>query len=243
MRSVLLRRPRPGTDAAMTYLFAPPPPPALPIVGQDAQFPVRRIFCVGKNYLAHAAEMNSDAKAVFFMKPADSLVPPGAPVPYPSATQNLHHEVELVAAIDKGGRDISPDDALGHVFGYAVGVDLTRRDLQAAARDAGGPWEASKAFDASAPTGPLHPASETGPLNSAAIRLSVNGETRQDADVADMVLDLANIIAQLSALFALAPGDLIFTGTPAGVGPLVPGDAVHAEIDGLTALDFTVAAP
>ncbi len=229
----------------MSYVFPPAEPPALPVAGSGALFPVRRIFCVGKNYDAHIKEMNSaaNATAVFFMKPADALVPPGGPdlsVPYPPATNNLHHEVELVAALHKGGRDIARAAALDHVFGYAVGVDLTRRDLQAAARETGGPWEASKAFAASAPCGPIRPAAETGPLTRAAIRLSVNGAMKQDSDIADMLLDVPEIIAQLSRLFTLAPGDLIFTGTPAGVGPLVPGDAVHAEIAGLDDLDFTI---
>lgn len=224
----------------MSYVFPPAETTAIPVAGRSELFPVRRVFCVGKNYVAHIKEMNSDARAVFFMKPADAIVPPGQPVPYPPATKNLHHEVELVAALSAGGRDIAKDSALDHVFGYAVGVDLTRRDLQAEARDAGGPWEASKAFAHSAPCGPILPASETGALNRAAIRLSVNGETRQDADVGDMVLDLPEIIAQLSRLFTLHAGDVIFTGTPAGVGPLVPGDTVHAEIAGLPDLDFTV---
>lgn len=226
----------------MAHLFDPAPIPALPVAGSGDVFPVRRIFCVGKNYAAHAAEMGSDVKAVFFMKPADALVPPGGAVPYPPATSNLHHEVELVAALSAGGRDIAKDSALALVYGYAVGVDLTRRDLQAEARDSGGPWEASKAFEASAPCGPITPLSQAGPLETAEIRLSVNGQIRQDANIADMVLDLPGIIAQLSRLFTLAPGDLIFTGTPAGVGPLVPGDRVHAEIAGLGPLDFTIAA-
>lgn len=224
----------------MAYVFDPAPIPVLPVAGNGELFPVRRIFCVGKNYAAHAAEMGSDVKAVFFMKPADAVVPPGQPVPYPPGTSNLHHEVELVAALSAGGRDIAKDAALDHVYGYAVGVDLTRRDLQAEARDSGSPWEASKAFHASAPCGAIMPASKLGQLQSGAIRLSVNGEMRQDADIADMVLDLPNIIFQLSRLFTLAPGDLIFTGTPAGVGPLVPGDAVHAEIAGVGELDFTI---
>ena len=224
----------------MSYLFEPAPIPVLPIAGSGELFPVRRIFCVGKNYAAHAAEMGSDVKAVFFMKPADALVAPGAPVPYPPGTNNLHHEVELVAALSAGGSDIPKDSALDHVYGYAVGVDLTRRDIQAAARDSGGPWEASKSFAASAPCGPITPASKSGPLNAGAISLSVNGEIRQDADVADMVLDLPNIIFQLSRLFTLAPGDIIFTGTPAGVGPLLPGDTVRAEVSGLAPLEFTI---
>jgi fumarylpyruvate hydrolase len=224
----------------MSYLFEPAPTPVLPIAGSGELFPVRRIFCVGKNYAAHAAEMGSDVKAVFFMKPADALVAPGAPVPYPPGTNNLHHEVELVAALSAGGSDIPKDAALDHVYGYAVGVDLTRRDIQAAARDSGGPWEASKSFAASAPCGPITPASKSGPLNAGAISLSVNGEIRQDADVADMVLDLPNIIFQLSRLFTLAPGDIIFTGTPAGVGPLLPGDTVRAAVAGLAPLEFTI---
>jgi fumarylpyruvate hydrolase len=174
----------------------------------------------------------------FFSKPADAVVASGSQIPYPSATADLHHEVELVAALGAGGADIAVDDALALVFGYAVGVDLTRRDLQGAARAKGQPWDAAKGFDNSAPIGDIRPAN--GPPPQGRIRLSVNGAIRQDATVADMIWNVAEIISQASKLWRLEPGDLIFTGTPEGVGPLVRGDRVEGEIDGVGALDFRV---
>lgn len=223
------------------YVFAPPVQPAVPVEGASALFPVRRILCVGRNYAAHRAEMGGDDREppFFFAKPADAIVPPGRNARYPSATANLHHEVELVAALGAGGADVSVEAAMSLVFGYAVGVDLTRRDLQARAKDKGQPWEASKGFDASAPIGVIRPAALCGNVQGR-IRLTVNGETRQDASVADMIWSLPEIIAQASRLWRIEAGDLIYTGTPEGVGPLVRGDVVHGEIEGVGALDFKV---
>lgn len=220
----------------------PPPEPALPsveIIG-GGRFFVRRILCVGRNYAAHRREMGGDDRdpPFFFSKPADAVVASGSDIPYPSATADLHHEVELVTALGAGGADVSVEQALGLVFGYAVGVDLTRRDLQALARGKGQPWDAAKGFDNSGPVSAIRPASGPQPLGH--IRLTVNGETRQDAVVADMIWSVAEIISQASRLWRLAPGDLIFTGTPEGVGPLVRGDAVHGEIDGVGDLSFRI---
>jgi fumarylpyruvate hydrolase len=224
------------------YAFDPPPAPAVPVAGEAVQFPVRRILCVGRNYAAHRREMGGDDRdpPFFFSKPADALVIGGADAPYPPATANLHHEVELVVALGAGGADVSPGEALGLVFGYAVGVDLTRRDLQAAAKDKGQPWDAAKGFDDSAPISALRRVA--GPPPQGRIRLSVNGQTRQDAVLADMIWSVPEIIAEASKLWRLAPGDLIFTGTPEGVGPLNPGDAVACEIEGVGELSFRVAA-
>ena len=223
-----------------SYIFDPPPPPAVPILGEAALYPVRRILCVGRNYAAHRREMGGDDREppFFFAKPADAISPPGAEVPYPSATHNLHHEIELVAALGGGGLDVSPADALALVFGYAVGVDLTRRDLQNAAKDKGQPWDASKGFDQSAPIGVIRPAVGAAPQGR--IQLSVNGQTRQEASLADMIWNLAEVIAQASKLWRLAPGDLIFTGTPEGVGPLVRGDRVDGEIEGVGSVGFKI---
>ena len=222
-------------------LPAPSPQATVAVLGGEARFPVRRILCVGRNYAAHRREMgggDDPDPPFFFAKPADAVVASGADIPYPQATAELHHEVELVAALGAGGADVSPDDALSLVFGYAVGVDLTRRDLQSAARGKGQPWDAAKGFDQSAPIGAIRPAD--GPPPQGRIALSVNGQARQDALVSDMIWDVANIIAQASRLWRLAPGDLIFTGTPEGVGPLARGDAVACEIDGVGALSFRI---
>ena len=214
-----------------SYLFAPAPTPSLPIVGDERRFPVRRILCVGQNYAAHARERGNDPtrqEPFFFSKPADAVVVDGAAPAYPSATENLHFEVELVAAIGEGGQ----------VAGWAVGVDLTRRDLQAKAKEKGRPWDAAKGFDQSAPIGPL----TLGALPDAtgAIALSVNGETKQSSTLAEMIWNTAEIVEKAKALWAVQPGDLIFTGTPEGVGPLVAGDVVEATIAGLETLRFTV---
>ena len=234
------------------------PPPACPTVAiaQDARrFPVRRIFCVGLNYAAHASEMRQaqgqgrdgggqgerqDAAPFFFTKPADAVVESGSAIPYPSATHNLHHEIELVAALARGGANIPAARALDCVFGYAAGVDLTRRDLQAAARAAGRPWDMSKGFDQSAPIGAIRPASVIGHPARGRIALSVNGAPRQQGDLSDMILGVADIIAALSRFVALAPGDLVFTGTPSGVGPLLPGDQVDGEVEGVGAVSVTI---
>jgi fumarylpyruvate hydrolase len=224
------------------YLFDPPATPVVPVDGEAQGFPVRRILCVGRNYWAHRKEMggadDDRDPPFFFAKPADAIVTPGGEVAYPPRTSNLHHEIELVVAIDRGGADVPTDEALGLVYGYAVGVDLTRRDLQNAAKDKGQPWDASKGFDASAPISPIKP--WTGAPPQGRIRLSVNGETRQDATVADMIWNVAEIVSEASRLWRLAPGDLIYTGTPEGVGPLVRGDKVEGEVEGVGRLSFTV---
>ena len=226
----------------MTATVFPPAPAVLAAIdGTDARFPVRRIFCVGRNYAAHRAEMGGDDRdpPFFFTKPADALVPSGAMIAYARATADLHHEVELVIAIGTGGTDIRVEDALSHVYGYAVGVDLTRRDLQAAAKSKGQPWDSAKAFDQSAPLGTLR--GTTGSDLQGSIRLFVNDTPRQASQLSHMIWSVPEIIAECSRLWQLAPGDLIFTGTPEGVGPLVAGDHVRAVIDGLPELTFTIA--
>jgi len=212
----------------MTFLFPPTPAPSLPIADSDARFPVRRILCVGQNYAAHAREMgHARAEPFFFSKPADAVVTDGADPVFPTATANLHHEVELVCAVGPDG-----------IFGWAVGCDLTRRDLQAAAKEKGRPWDAAKGFDQSAPIAPL--ALGALPDPAAPIALSVNGETRQSGRLDDMVWNPDEILAKARELWDVRAGDLIFTGTPEGVGPLNPGDRVEATIGGLPALSFTV---
>ncbi|HZZ36052.1 MAG TPA: fumarylacetoacetate hydrolase family protein [Caulobacteraceae bacterium] len=223
-----------------SYAFAPPALAAVPVAGSDAAFPVRRILCVGRNYAAHRREMGGDDRdpPFFFGKPADAVVPPGGVVAYPPATSNLHHEIELVVALGKGGANVAVADALSLVFGYAVGVDLTRRDLQAAAREKLQPWEASKGFDMSAPISAIKP--WTGPAPQGRIWLTVNGHARQDAMVADMIWNTPEIISEASKLWRLAPGDLIYTGTPEGVGQLVRGDKVGGGVEGVGELAFTI---
>jgi fumarylpyruvate hydrolase len=224
------------------YAITPLSPTCLPIVGQTTLFPVRRVFCVGRNYGLHVKEMGGDPKdqpPLFFTKPADAVVGPGGAVPYPSATKDLHHEIELVAALKAGGADLSPEAAMASIFGYAAGVDLTRRDLQGAAKQSGQPWDAGKAFDASAPVGAIRPADQVDDL-SGAITLKVNGELRQDGKLSDMIWSVAEVIAEASKLWRLEPGDLIFTGTPNGVGPLNRGDQVLGAIDGVGEVAFTV---
>ena len=222
------------------FLFDPPAVVAVPVQGEAAAFPVRRILCVGRNYAAHRREMGGDERdpPFFFAKPADAIVPPGGRVAYPSRTAKLHHEIELVVALQGGGADLSPDRALDLVLGYAVGVDLTRRDLQNAAKDKGQPWEAGKGFDGSAPVSAIRP--WTGPPPQGRIAISVNGEVRQQGVIADMIWSVAEVIAEASKLWRLAPGDLIFTGTPEGVGPLARGDRVEGEIEGVGGLEFEV---
>jgi len=226
--------------AMSAYPFDPPPTVAVPVEGRSEVFPVRRILCVGRNYAAHRREMGGDDRdpPFFFAKPADAIVPPGKDVAYPPKTGNLHHEIELVVALGAGGGDVPAERALELVFGYAVGVDMTRRDLQNAAREKAQPWDASKGFDASAPISAIKP--WTGPAPQGRIRLSVNGQPRQDASVADMIWNVAEIVSEASRLWALAPGDLIYTGTPEGVGPLVRGDRVEGEVEGVGSLSFTV---
>jgi fumarylpyruvate hydrolase len=218
------------------FIFPPPPWPSVAIAKDARRFPVRRIFCIALNYAAHAREMGKEpAKSgeppVFFAKPADAVVESGATIPYPTLTNDFHHEIELVAALGRGGADIPVDQALDCVFGYAAGIDLTRRDLQAAARHAGRPWDMSKGFDRSAPIGAIRPAAEIGHPAQGRIALSVNGVLRQAGDLGDLIWSVPDIIAALSRNVALAPGDLIFTGTPSGVGPLLPGDHVEGEVE------------
>lgn len=228
----------------MPYVFPAPAIPSVAIVGRDDALPVRRIFCVGRNYAEHAREMGMDPDReppFFFTKPADAIVPGGGTIPYPPRTTNLHHEIELIVALGSGGSQISVDAALGHVFGYAVGLDLTRRDLQAEARSQGKPWDTAKGFDRSAPLSPIVPASRSGHPVRGRITLAVNGTLRQQGDLADMIWNVPEIIAELSTLFELAAGDLIFTGTPAGVGPLASGDVAHGQIEGIGELTLRIA--
>jgi fumarylpyruvate hydrolase len=222
------------------HVIAAPAPVSAPVQGQAGRYPVRRILCVGRNYAAHRREMGGDDRdpPFFFAKPADALVPPGGDVAYPPATANLHHEIELVVALKAGGAEIPVARALDLVYGYAVGVDITRRDLQAAAREKAQPWEAAKGFDQSAPISAIKP--WTGAPPQGRIWLAVNGQARQDAAVADMIWNVAEIIAEASKLWRLAPGDLIFTGTPEGVGPMVRGDAVTGGVEGVGELSFKI---
>jgi len=231
-----------GIMAMPDYVFPPAAQPAVAVAGSSALFPVRRIYCVGRNYVDHIREMGGDEREppFFFSKPADALVASGGCVPYPPATASLHHEVELVVAMGKGGTSIASDEAEAHVFGYAVGNDITRRDLQSEAKAHGRPWDTAKGFDASAPVGAISPASQIGHPGSGAIWLKVTGELRQHADLSAMIWTVPEIIAALSRLYALMPGDLIFTGTPSGVGPMVRGDRIEAGIEGLTPLNHTI---
>ncbi|HUZ14110.1 MAG TPA: fumarylacetoacetate hydrolase family protein [Caulobacteraceae bacterium] len=222
------------------YAFEPPPQPWVPILGEETRFPVRRIYCVGRNYAAHRREMGGDDRdpPFFFAKPADAVVGPGGDIAYPAQTADLHHEMELVVALGGGGADVPAGAALGLVFGYAAGVDLTRRDLQGAYRAKGQPWEGAKGFDASAPISAVRRWS--GPAPQGRIRLAVNGRVRQDASLDQMIWNVPEIIAEASRLWRLAPGDLIFTGTPEGVGPLARGDRVEGEVEGVGALAFAI---
>ena len=218
------------------YVFASPAPVGVTVRGGEEIFPVRRVFCVGRNYAAHAREMGGDPTReppFFFTKPRDALVTSNAHTPYPPATQNLHHEVELVVAIGKEGADIAVKDALDHVYGYAVGLDLTRRDLQDEAKDARRPWDMAKGFDASGPIGEIAPVSAIGHPAKGEITLRVNGETRQQGNLADQIWAVPEIIAALSKLVTVKPGDLIFTGTPEGVGPVSRGDELAGRIEGV----------
>lgn len=229
----------------MDYVFAAPAIPSVAVAGEEARFPVRRIFCVGRNYAAHAREMGRDPDReppFFFTKPADALVPDGTTIPYPPLTQNLHYEGEMVVALGKGGSNVAADKAMDHVYGYAIGNDLTRRDLQKVARDMGRPWDWGKAFDRSAVCGPIHKLADTGQIGSGTIRTTVNGEEKQKADISDLIWPVAEVIAFLSQSVEVRPGDLVYTGTPAGVGPLKPGDVCVVEIERLGALTTTIAA-
>jgi fumarylpyruvate hydrolase len=228
----------------MDYVIAAPPLTTLPVNGDERRFPVRRVFCVGRNYAGHAREMGHDPEReppFFFMKPADAVVPGGGTIPYPPATGELHHEVELVVALGSGGVDIPEARALGHVFGYAVGIDLTRRDLQAQAKEQRRPWDMAKAFDRSAPMSALRRVTQIGHPESNPIRLTVNGQIRQASTLAHHIWSVAETIAYLSGLVELAPGDLIFMGTPEGVGAVGRGDQLEASIEGVGELRVTIA--
>ncbi len=227
-----------------SYVITAPAQPSLAVADSQERFPIRRVFCVGRNYGAHAREMGSDPNReppFFFTKPADAVVPASGAVPYPPATQDLHHEVELVVALGAGGSNIDPGDAMSLVWGYGVGLDLTRRDLQALAKDAGRPWDMAKGFDASAPCSPLIPAAKLGHPQDARIWLEVNGELRQEGNLNEMIWPIADVIGYLSRLVTLAPGDLIYTGTPAGVAALKPGDRVRGGVDGVTEFALSIA--
>ena len=223
----------------MSYAIAPHAQPGIPVAGTDLRFPVHRIYCIGRNYADHAREMGATvdrANPIFFAKPADAIVTGDADVPYPTATSELHHEVELVVALATGGRDIAVAHALERVYAYAVGLDLTRRDLQAAAKAKGNPWDVAKGFDHSAPVSDLHRVGDIGHPQHLPLRLSVNGELRQQADIDDMIFSVAEVIHELSKFYELQSGDLIFTGTPAGVAALVRGDHFRAELGDVMAL-------
>lgn len=219
----------------MNYLFPPAQQVSVPVAGSDARFPVRRVYCVGRNYADHAAEMGADTREppFFFSKPADALVPGGGDIAYPLATSNLQHEVELVVALASGGANIPLESALDCVFGYAVGFDLTKRDLQLRSKEKGHPWDMGKGFDQGGPIGEIRPVSRIGHPATGAVWLKVNGELRQNGDLAQMSWKVAEVIANLSQYIALAPGDLIFTGTPGGVSTIVRGDVIEGGVAGV----------
>ena len=228
------------------FVIDPPKIPSIAVANSDARFPVRRIFCVGRNYAAHAREMGKDPDReppFFFTKPADAVVDDNSAIPYPPETANLHYEAELVVAIGKGGVNIAEAQALDHVWGYAIGNELTRRDLQAKAKEMGRPWDWGKAFDNSAICGPVHPVESVGHLQQGKIRLSVNNEIRQDADLSEMIWSIPEQIAILSRTMEVKAGDLIYSGTPAGVGALKPGDVCTVEIEGLGSVTTTILEP
>ena len=228
----------------MSYVFQPAPPVSVPVVGRGERFPVRRIYCVGRNYVEHAQEMGFTGREppFFFLKPADAAVVVDAgqtaTIPYPSLTKNLHHEIELVACIGKGGSNIKAADAKKHIFGYAVGLDMTRRDLQGEMKKQGRPWCIGKAFDHSSPIGPITPAEQAGDIENAEIWLQVNGQDRQRSNVSKLIWNIGETIEHLSAAWELQPGDLIYTGTPEGVAAVVAGDTLTGGVAGLT--DITV---
>ena len=230
----------------MSYVFTPSNAPSVPVLGVDARFPVHRIYCVGRNYEEHAKEMGFTGREppFFFMKPADAIVvATGAeptPLPYPTLTQELHHEIELVLAIGVGGKNIAAADAAHHIYGYAVGLDMTRRDLQGEMKKQGRPWCIGKGFDASAPISPITPAAQAGALDSAAIWLKVNGQDRQRGNINQLIWKIGEIIEHLSKAWTLAPGDLIYTGTPAGVAAVERGDVLEGGVDGLAPLHMRI---
>ncbi len=230
---------------ASSYAFAPPAPPSLPVVGSSARFPVRRIFCVGRNYHAHAVEMGrpvdkATMKPFYFTKTPSALVKSGATVPYPCGTSNYHYEMELVVAIGASGFRLTEADAPRMIYGYAAGLDMTRRDLQLVARDQGRPWDLGKDFEKSAICSPIQPAGDLGVLRSGAIQLQVNGETRQSADLSQLIWNIPELLADLSQFYHLEPGDIIYTGTPEGVGAVQPGDHISGRIDGVGDVLLTI---
>jgi fumarylpyruvate hydrolase len=225
----------PAAERSAGYAIPAPAPTTVPVAGTDAVFPIARVYCVGRNYAEHSIEMGHDPDRelpFFFMKPADAVVPPGR-LPFPTQTQELHHEIELVVALGEGGRDIPVERALELVFGYAVGLDMTRRDIQAEAKKAGRPWDMAKGFDQSAPTSPIRAVDEIGHPTSGAVWLRINGEPRQEGDLDQQIWKVPETIGYLSTLVELRPGDLIMTGTPKGVGPVEPGDSLEGHIDGV----------
>jgi fumarylpyruvate hydrolase len=233
-------------SAQPAFVIDPPARASLPVRGSDQRFPVRRIYCVGRNYAAHAKEMGKDPEReppFFFQKPADALVENGVVVPYPPQTKNLHHEIEWVVAIGRGGRNIPAADANAHVLGYSVGIDLTRRDLQNAAKDLGRPWEWGKSFDHSAPCSALVMTEEIGHPQSGRIWLSVNGVIRQQGDIADLIWSVPEVIAEISASMGLEAGDLIYTGTPAGVGAVTVGDVIEGGVEGVADIKIVIGPP
>jgi fumarylpyruvate hydrolase len=229
----------------MAYAIPLWTPPALAIAGSKDLFPVRRIFCVGRNYVEHQKEMGGDGREqpFFFIKSAHALVPGGGDIHYPSKTANYHYETEMVVAISKQGRRIAAKDASGYIYGYAVGLDMTRRDLQQIGKDKGRPWDFGKDFDQAAPCGVLAPAAKIGHVAKGAIWLKVNGKERQKADLAEMIWSVPEQIEYLSQFYTLEPGDIIFSGTPAGVGPVQPGDELHAGVEGVGELTVRIVAP
>lgn len=231
--------------SANAYVIAALPHPTLAVQGDSRRFPVRRIWCVGRNYLEHIRELGNDERQppFFFAKHADMIAPDGATIPYPTLTKDMQHEVELVVALQSGGLNISADKALDHVWGYAVGVDLTRRDMQMASRKKEQPWEIGKSFDQSAPCGALRPAAEIGHPTTGRIWLSVNGAERQTGDLSQMIWNVPEIIAKLSQQVELGAGDIIMTGTPAGVAALSPGDTIACGVDGIGTLQVTIGPP
>lgn len=229
----------------MSYVIAAPKQASVPVKGTHLRFPVRRIYCVGRNYTDHVVEMGGvpgREPPFFFQKPADALLLDGK-FPYPAISKNVHHEVELVVALQSGGKNIAVDDASQHIYGYAVGIDMTRRDLQGEAKKTGRPWEVAKSFDGSAPIGEIIPKADIGALERASISLEINETQRQFSDISEMIWSISEIIAELSKLFELHAGDIIFTGTPQGVGPVQPGDRLHATIEHVGELNLLVCKP
>jgi len=227
----------------VSYIFPPVPQPTLPVVGSDLLFPVHRVYCVGRNYADHAREMGGDPDKeppFFFQKNPDQLVPSGSVIPYPPLTSDFHHEIELVVALKEGGENIPVEKALDHVFGYGVGIDLTRRDLQNALKKLGRSWETAKAFENSGPCSALVPAASIGHPSQGRIWLDINGATKQEGDLNQLIWSVPEVIASLSTLFRLAPGDVIFTGTPAGVGPIKKGDVLAGGVAGVGEIRITV---